>query len=158
MLAHGPHEFRSLCAALLVKFSGDFDSRLEPCLDAYMRSQVDVKIHGNNTHVLVCVSVLGKTLVGCVEIEVIEDLHEICDMSPEDAESYVVRHQEAFADIVLAKFVSAPQSFAATPGAPHVLKSELQLKDWGLFSRPFLMPDLSPTIRFLVRPRGSPET
>jgi hypothetical protein len=63
-------------------------------------------------------------------------------MSPEDVENYVVRHQEAFADIVLAKFVSAPKSFAAIPGTPHVLKSELQLKDWGLLSRPFLMPNL----------------
>jgi hypothetical protein len=146
MLAHGPHEFRSLCAGLLDKFSGDFDSRLELCLDAYMTAEVDVKIHSNSTHVLIYVSVLGKIFVGCVEIEVIEDLHERFDMSPEDAMSYVVSHQEAFADIVLAKFVSSPRSFAAIPGTPHVLKSELQLKDWGLFSRPFLMPDLSPTI------------
>jgi hypothetical protein len=106
---------------------------------------IDVKIHTNNTEVLIYVSLLGKTLVGSIDIEVIEDLHERSDMTPEEAEGYVVRHQEAFADIVLAKFVGAPKSFAAISGTPHILKSELLLKDWGLFSRPFLMPDLGPS-------------
>jgi hypothetical protein len=110
-----------------------------------MPTQIDVKIHTSNTLVLIYVSVLGKTFVGSIDIEVIGDLHEKSDMTPEEAEGYVVRYQQAFADIVLAKFVSAPNSFAAIPGTPHILKSELQLKDWGLFSRPFLMPDLSPS-------------
>jgi hypothetical protein len=106
-----------------------------------MPVHADVKIHANITQVLIYVSVLGKTFVGSIDVEVIADLHEKLDMTPEEAEGYVVRHQEAFADIVLAKFVSAPKSFAAISGTPHILKSELQLKDWGLFSRPFLMPD-----------------
>jgi hypothetical protein len=106
-----------------------------------MPTQIDVNIHTNNTQVLIYVSALGKTFVGSIDIEVIGDLHEKLDMMPEEAMSYVVRHQQAFADIVLAKFVSAPDSFAALSGTPHILKSELQLKDWGLYSRPFLMPD-----------------
>jgi hypothetical protein len=106
-----------------------------------MPMHADVKIHTNNTQVLIYVSVLGKTFVGSIDIEVIGDLHEKLDMTAEEAEGYVVRHQQAFPDIVLAKFVSAPDSFAALSGTLHILKSELQLKDWGLFSRPFLMPD-----------------
>jgi hypothetical protein len=109
-----------------------------------MPTPLHVKTHTNNTHVLIYVGVLGKTFVGSIDIEVVEDLHEKSDMTPEEAEGYVVRHQEAFADIVLAKFVSAPTSFAAISGTPHILKSELHLRDWGLLSRPFLMPDLSP--------------
>ena len=109
-----------------------------------MAAQIDVKIHTSNTQVLIYVSVLGKTFVGSIDIEVIEDLHETSDMTPEEAEGYVMRHQQAFAEIVLAKFVGSPNSFTAIPGTPHILKSELQLKNWGLFSRPFLMPDLSP--------------
>jgi hypothetical protein len=104
----------------------------------------DVKIHANITQVLIYVSVLGKTFVGSIDVEVIGDLHEKWDMTPEEAESYVVRHQDAFADIVLEKYIQAPKEFAAIAGSPHILKGELQLKDWGLFSRPFLMPDLSP--------------
>jgi hypothetical protein len=103
--------------------------------------RADVKIHSNSTQVLIYVSVLGKTFVGAIDIEVIGDLHEKWDMTPADAESYVVGHQDAFADIVLEKYLRAPESFAAISGTPHILKSELQLKDWGFFSRPFLMPD-----------------
>jgi hypothetical protein len=110
-----------------------------------MPTRIDVTIHSNNTQVFVYVSVLERTLVGSIEIEVIGDLHETSEMSPEEAEGYVLRHQQAFADIVLAKFVSTPNSFVAIPGTPHILKGELQLKDWGLFSRPFLMPDLGPS-------------
>jgi len=110
-----------------------------------MPTQIAVKIHTNYTQVLIYVSVIGRTFVGAIDIEVIEDLHEKLDMTPEEAEDYVVRHQEAFADIVLAKFVSAPRSFSAMPGAPNIVRSRLELKDWGLFSRPFLMPDLSPS-------------
>jgi hypothetical protein len=109
-----------------------------------MPTPIGVKIHTNNTEVLIYVSVFGKTLVGSIDIEVIEDLHERSDMTPDEAEGYVVRHQDAFADIVLAKFVGAPESFAAISGTPQILKSGLLLKDWGLFSRPFLMPDFSP--------------
>ena len=109
-----------------------------------MATPIDVKIYSNNTEVLIYVSVLGKILVGSIDIEVIEDLHERSNMTPDEAESYVVRHRDAFADIVLAKFVGAPNLFAAIPDTPHILKSELQLKDWGIFSRPFLMPDFNP--------------
>jgi hypothetical protein len=103
--------------------------------------RAEVKIHANITQVLIYVSVLGKTFVGAIDIEVIGDLHATWDMTPDDAESYVVGHQDAFADIVLEKYVRAPQSFAAVSGTPHILKSELQLKNWGFYSRPFLMPD-----------------
>jgi hypothetical protein len=106
-----------------------------------MPTQIDMKIHTNNTQVSIYVSVLGKTFVGAIDIDVIEDLHEKSEMTPEEAEGHVVRHQEAFADIVLAKYVCAPNSFAAFSGTPHILKSKLQLRDWGLLSRPFLMPD-----------------
>jgi predicted transcriptional regulator len=40
-----------------------------------MSKPINVKIHSNVTHVLIYVSVLKKTLVGTVDIEVIEDLH-----------------------------------------------------------------------------------
>ena len=103
--------------------------------------KIDVKIHTNDTVVFIYVSLLGKTLVGCIELSVIEDLHERFDMTPEEAEGFVVRHKDAFAEIVLTKFAGAPKSFIALPGTPHILKSKLQLKDWGLFSRPELMPD-----------------
>ena len=109
-----------------------------------MPTQIDIKIHTTTKQVLIHVSVLGKTFVGAIDIEVIEDLHEKSEMTPEEAEGFVVRHQDAFADIVLEKYVGSPQSFAAFSGTPHILKSKLQLKDWGLFSRPFRMPDLSP--------------
>jgi hypothetical protein len=82
--------------------------------------------------------------VGAIDIEVIADLQEKSVMTPDDVQIYVVGHQHAFGDIVLQKFVSTPQAFAAVPGAPHIVKAELQLKDWDLFSRPFLMPDLGP--------------
>lgn len=95
---------------------------------------------------LIYVSVLGRIFVGSIDVEVIGDLHEKLDMTPEEAEGYVLRHQEAFAGIVLEKFVAAPKSFDAISGTPHILKSELQLKDWGLFSRPFLIPDLGPPL------------
>ncbi len=99
--------------------------------------KIDVKIHPKDTVVFIYVSLLGKTLVGCIELSVIEDLHERFDMTPEEAEGFVVRHKDA----VLTKFAGAPKLFIALPGTPHILKSELQLKDWGLFSRPELMPD-----------------
>jgi hypothetical protein len=110
-----------------------------------MPPQVQVQIKTNDTQVLIHVSVFGKTFIGWIAIEVIEDLHERFDMSPEQAKAYVVRHQQAFTDIVLAKFVSAPTSFTPLPGTPDTLKAELQLKDWGLLSRPSLMPELGST-------------
>jgi hypothetical protein len=53
--------------------------------------KIDVKIHTNDTVVFIYVSLLGKTLVGCIELSVIEDLHERFDMTPEEAEGFVVR-------------------------------------------------------------------
>jgi hypothetical protein len=70
----------------------------------------EVKIHSNSTQVLICVSVLGEIFVGSIDVEVIGDLHEKWDMTPEEAESYVVRHQEAFADIVWARRGHSPPS------------------------------------------------
>jgi hypothetical protein len=42
--------------------------------------------------VSIYVSVLGRIFVGSIDVEVVGDLHEKLDMTPEEAEGYVLRH------------------------------------------------------------------
>jgi len=61
-----------------------------------MSTRADVEIHANGTQVLIYVSLFGKVFVGTIDIDVIADLHDKLDMTPDEAQAYVVTHQQAF--------------------------------------------------------------